>query len=101
MNRLRAFGIDGFFSVVVASAEEGVAKPDPEIFRIALHRADCTPEQAVMIGDRLDNDIAPANLLGMTTVRIMRGFGQYASPDRDEMTPDYTVNHLSELCEIL
>ncbi len=96
--RLRSFGIDRYFDVVVASAEEGIAKPDPQIFRLALSRAQCKPGQAVMIGDRLDNDIAPAKRLGMTTVRIMRGFGRFAVPACPEEFPDDTVSSLRELC---
>ena len=30
-------------------------------FRTALQKADCKPHNAVMVGDRLDNDIVPAN----------------------------------------
>ena len=49
------FGILKYFNLVVASAEEGVAKPDKRIFEIALERAGCAPEEAFMIGDRIDN----------------------------------------------
>jgi len=35
---LRATGIEEFFRVVVSSGTEGVAKPDPEIFRRAVAR---------------------------------------------------------------
>ena len=101
VQRLRAFGIDRYFDVVIASAEEGLAKPNPAIFRLALHRAGCLPSQAGMVGDRLDNDIAPANLLGMTTFRVMRGFGSLAVPAKPEEIPDFTVNDLDALCELL
>ncbi|MBR4040277.1 MAG: HAD-IA family hydrolase, partial [Clostridia bacterium] len=57
-----------YIDIVVASAEEGVAKPDKRIFEIALERADCKRSEAAMIGDRLDNDIVPANELGMYTI---------------------------------
>lgn len=86
-----------YFSTVVASAEEGVAKPDPEIFRRALERAGCKPENAVMIGDRPDNDIFPAKRVGMKTVRILQGFSAYLSPENEEYMADYTVGELSEL----
>ena len=59
--RLTAFGIRQYLDLVVASAEEGVAKPDLRIFQIALDRANCKPEEAVMVGDRIDNDVFPAN----------------------------------------
>ena len=54
-----------------------------------------------MIGDRLDNDIAPAAMLGMVTVRILRGFGKFAPISSEYEKPDYTVNDLYEICSIL
>ena len=42
--------------IVLASAEEGISKPNPEMFHRALIAANCWPDNAVMIGDRLDHD---------------------------------------------
>ena len=95
--RLHRFGLLPFIDLLVASAEEGVAKPDPAIFRIALERADCKPRHAAMIGDRLDNDIAPANALGMLTVRVKQGFSRYAEPQHDGEKPCITVRSLPEI----
>lgn len=58
---------------MIASAEEGISKPNPRIFEIALGRADCKAEHAVMIGDRIDNDVVPAKKMGMKTVWIRQG----------------------------
>ena len=44
--RLKEFGILQYIDLVIASAEEGVAKPDKRIFEIALNRAACKPQQA-------------------------------------------------------
>ena len=98
--RLEGMGIRRYFDVIVSSAEEGVAKPDPRIFNIALTRAGCTPEQAVMIGDRVDNDIVPAKQMGMKTVWIKQGVGKYWNIQGDCETPEYEVNSLSELLSI-
>ncbi len=98
--RLEEMGIRRYFDVIVSSAEEGVAKPDPRIFNIALIRAGCTPEQAVMIGDRIDNDIVPAKQMGMKTVWIRQGVGRYWNIQGDCETPEYEVNSLSELLSI-
>ena len=54
---MEKFGIRKYIDVIVASAEEGVAKPDRRMFEIALERANCSANQAVMIGDRIDYDI--------------------------------------------
>ena len=98
--RLAKFGLLPFFEVVCASAEEGIAKPDPEIFRRALTRAGCAPADAVMIGDRTDNDIAPAKTLGMQTVLIRQGYGGYHIVHHEGEIPDVTVDGLLELLEI-
>ncbi len=39
---------------------------------MALEHAKCQPHEAVMIGDRLDNDILPAKALGFKTDEIRR-----------------------------
>ena len=98
--RLTAFGIRQYLDLVVASAEEGVAKPDLQIFQIALDRANCKPEESVMVGDRIDNDIIPANKIGMTTVWIRQGYGGCAEPKAKEELPDYTVHNLTEVAEL-
>lgn len=99
-DRLRAFGILESVDLVIASAEEGVCKPDLKIFEIALEKASCIPQNAVMIGDRLDNDIAPANMPGMKTIWIKQGFGKYSAPKDEMEKPNYIVHNLSEACKL-
>lgn len=97
--RLEKFGILEYIDVVVASAEEGIAKPDKRIFEIALERAGCEPKEAAMVGDRLDNDIVPANEIGMYTIWIKQGNWKDACPREELEQPDMVVESLSELCE--
>ena len=98
--RLANFNVHQYIDLVIASAEEGVEKPDLRIFQLALERANCKPEEAVMVGDRIDNDIIPANKIGMTTVWIKQGFGSYAEPKTVEEQPNYIVNNLAEITEL-
>ena len=99
--RLERIGLLKYIDLVIASAEEGVAKPDLRLFQIALERANCKPEEAVMVGDRIDNDIIPANKIGMKTVWIRQGFGKYYKPNSAEDEPDWTVNTLNEIIDLL
>ena len=99
-NRLAAYGIRDYFSVVLSSEEEGISKPNPEFFRRAIIRSGCLPEEAYMIGDRPDNDIAPAKALGMHTVRIRQGLGGLMPVKNDEARADYTVDSLTDLLGI-
>ena len=99
--RLREWGLAHYFDVIVSSAEEGLEKPDPRIFHLALERAGCAPEQAIMVGDRLDNDIVPAKRLGMKTIWIRQGWGGVPEPKSVEETPDIQVCDLEKLRKIL
>ncbi|MFR5876292.1 MAG: HAD family hydrolase [Eubacterium sp.] len=99
--RLEKWGLLKYIDIVVASAEEGVSKPNPKIFNIALSKAECDAQNSVMIGDRLDNDIVPANKIGMKTIWIKQGFAVYQTPKSKHETADYTVNSLSELLRVL
>ncbi len=99
--RLGHQGILKFINLIVASAEEGVAKPDRRIFEIALERSNCKPVNAIMIGDRIDNDIIPAKRMGMNTIWIKQGFGQYWNIKEEIEKPDFVINNLTELCNLL
>ena len=68
--RLRNFGIDSYIDLIISSADVGLAKANLAIFKLALQQANCLAKHAVMIGDRLDNDILPAKQLGMRTIWI-------------------------------
>lgn len=56
--------------VMVTSEEAGVTKPNPEIFHIILNRLNCTPSEAVMIGDSWESDILGAYNIGMKCIWI-------------------------------
>ena len=86
--RLRTFGILQYIDVVAASSDEGFNKPDERLFEVALQKANCRPDQAIMIGDRIDNDIVPAKRLGMKTIWIRQGLGRYWSIRRKDEMPD-------------
>lgn len=98
--RIDRWGIGKYFDVVVASAEAGCNKPDPEIFRLALKKAGCDPSEAYMVGDRLDNDIVPAKKLGMKTIWVRQEYAIYQNIDDESMRPDHIADCLAELKEL-
>ena len=56
----------------------GRAKPDPEPFRRVLAAAGVAPQDATMVGDTYDEDIAPAAALGMRTIHVGADVGSVA-----------------------
>jgi putative hydrolase of the HAD superfamily len=73
------------FDGVVISGDEGIHKPQPEIFRLGAERVDLPPEECVFVDDLREN-CAGAEAVGMTAV-LHRG-------------ADRTVPRLEELLEI-
>ncbi len=99
--RLENWGIADCFSVIASSCELGVSKPDPHIFEKALAMAGCSAAQAVMIGDRLDNDIIPAKQCGLQTVWIRRGLAAYQPKELGEGYADFMIDDLSDIKELI
>jgi FMN phosphatase YigB (HAD superfamily) len=72
--KLRALGLDGWFSVVLCSSdpEIGALKPDPRGFLAACEHWRIDPGDVLVVGDRFDVDAAGADAAGMPHVIIGR-----------------------------
>lgn len=69
VNRLlEKYNLKLYFKAIAISEELKMQKPDSRIFLWALEKTKTPPQEAVMIGDRLDYDILPAKKLGMQTI---------------------------------
>ena len=68
------------FDVRVISGIEGVEKPDPDIYRLAIERAGVQPRECVHVGDSIANDLEPATAVGMKAVMIDRSASFPESP---------------------
>ena len=66
---LEEWGILDAFDVVVGSGDEGVMKPDPRIFQIALDQLSVAPEESVFVDDFIEN-VESARNLGMQAVHF-------------------------------
>lgn len=96
---LARVGLDDLVDAVVSSRDVGARKPDQEFFEAALRQAgvDGKPvraRRAVMVGDRLDTDIAGARATGLRAV--------WYDPLRrslvaGEPVPDAIITRLAEL----
>lgn len=101
LNRIRALKLEKYFDMFTFSEEVGKNKPALEIFQLALRKANCSPSEAVMVGDNVKTDIAGANKIGMISIWIRRGIFKNVEPDSQLETPNYTIYTLNELIDIL
>ncbi|HEY5190094.1 MAG TPA: HAD-IA family hydrolase [Solirubrobacteraceae bacterium] len=70
---LAGVGLAGLIDGVVSSAAAGARKPDPAIFVRGLEVAGATPEEALHVGDSLEEDIAGAAAAGLPALWCNRG----------------------------
>ncbi|HEX2255001.1 MAG TPA: HAD-IA family hydrolase [Thermoanaerobaculia bacterium] len=69
---LEELGLGSFFAAVVFSAEVGVEKPHPAIFHAALEVLGVAPEEALHVGDRMQEDVEGALATGMEALLLVR-----------------------------
>lgn len=95
-------GLDLRLDVVASSATYGVAKPDPAFFRRIVADCGVPAGEITYVGDRLDNDVLPAQSVGMRAVFIRRGPWGYIHAHWPEMAQvRHRIDGLDELPDIL
>ena len=90
---LAEHGLLAHLDSVVVSSEVGYRKPHPSLFRRALSDLGVEAAEAVFVGDRMPEDIAGAQAVGMRAVLTH----QYRQEEPDGGTPDAIIAHLREL----
>lgn len=78
----QTFELGKYFDVILPSYETGRIKPDPEIFQIVLDRLGVTPEEAVMVGDNLRDDVRAAEDVGMRGILVDRNSAKHRHPEQ-------------------
>lgn len=94
---LDSYGLGHVFSHHAVSGTLGFRKPDPRLFLAASRALDVDPRNCIVVGDRIDNDIAPALRLGMRAVLFATGRHMEQQPRSWEEIPDVTVRTVGEL----
>ena len=94
-------GFEGIFDRVFGSDDLGMDKPEHRFFLHAMSEVGCKPEEAVMVGDRIDNDIIPSKELGMHSVRVRTGYFAADTAKNDAERADAEIDSLTELAEAI
>jgi 4-nitrophenyl phosphatase len=78
-----------------------LGKPSATTARLAADRLGVPPEDCVLVGDRLDTDVAMGETAGMTTVLVRTGVEDDASTENGGVDPDYVVDSLADVPALL
>ena len=79
-------GLMQYFAVVAHPEQVDTKAPDARMWRRALQETGVSADRAVHVGNRIDNDVRPANQAGLQTIWLLRG----------EAPPSPTVEQLTE-----
>jgi putative hydrolase of the HAD superfamily len=94
-------GLVGFFDTMGVSDDLGLHKPDPALFARTIEIAGVEAGRTVMVGDRLDYDVRPAQATGMRTVWMLRGEAPDAPTPEQLSVPDVAIDALERLPDAL
>ena len=82
-----ALELEPLLDGIVTSAEAGARKPAPAIFEQALELAGVPADDAIHVGDTLDEDVAGARAAGIEPVLIRRGERPGRAGRADDLEP--------------
>jgi 2-phospho-L-lactate transferase/gluconeogenesis factor (CofD/UPF0052 family)/FMN phosphatase YigB (HAD superfamily) len=95
-NKIDRLGIASYFDKII---NEGPPSHSYWLGEI-LDEYGLEPDEAVVVGDRAQDEVRAGNTLGLTTVWLKRGrFGEVEPREGDE--PDYTIGFLAQLSTLI
>ena len=95
------FDLQGLISATVSSSKHGLMKPHPSIFAAALQLVSVDPQDAIMVGDSVRQDVEGALRAGMRAVLLHRGGGPHASEVQLAAGGVPIIRSLRELPELI
>jgi putative hydrolase of the HAD superfamily len=93
--KITQLGLSALVDAVLISEREGIRKPDPKIFHLALARLGAEASEAWFVGDNPDDDIAGALAVGLRT--FWRECADWPRPT----TQCETIRSLDELLSLV
>ena len=97
LTHLQNFGIENLFDSIVTFDDTDEHKPSPKPLLIALSKMNVNPQNAVFVGDMIE-DILTGKRAGVKTIAMIREDKPYQLKDElVKYNPDYFVSNLSEI----
>lgn len=93
--------INAVAGVVGREPDVMLGKPSEPAQRIVRDRLGLPPADCLVVGDRLDTDIALGERAGMTTALVRTGVTDDRDLDRSDVRPDYVLDSLADVGSVL
>lgn len=96
IDHFKSTGIHDFIDTYVFSYYLRKRKPRPEIYLEALNRLNAKPEEGVMVGNLLKEDVWGAQQVGMQGIWLNKEM----APNETKIIPDATIKKIADLLRI-
>jgi 4-nitrophenyl phosphatase len=93
-------GAAAWYSIIVTATDVQpivAGKPFPFLMDLSLEKLGSKNEETLVIGDRLETDIAAGQVVGCPTALVLSGVSTREQAEQWSPTPDIIANDLSEL----
>ncbi|WP_126663536.1 HAD-IIA family hydrolase [Haloterrigena salifodinae] len=78
-----------------------LGKPSSVAAAAAMDRLNAAPDRTLVVGDRLNTDIALGERAGMTTALVLTGVTDRADVESSEIQPDHVLESLADVATLL
>jgi HAD superfamily hydrolase (TIGR01549 family) len=89
--------IADYFELIIDSAVEGVRKPAPKIFELALERMKISTQEAAHVGDMYGSDVLGARDVGIKPI----WYNTYKTAAFGDYQPEHVIERLDQMLEFL
>lgn len=96
-SKIKAVDIEKYFNEIIVSREEGIAKPDKEVYFRLCNRLGVEPNECIFVGDNYNTDILGAINANITAVWINTDF----KGDLQEEEYGYQISTIDNLHLVL
>jgi FMN phosphatase YigB (HAD superfamily) len=95
--KLKKLGIKNHFTYIGFDEYQKLGLTKKDCFKEFCKKLKMKPSEVLVVGDNLTNEIAIANKMGMTTIRILTGSRKKLQPKTDYEIPDYSFKKITHV----
>jgi 4-nitrophenyl phosphatase len=93
-------GAGAILAAIVAATQAQptiIGKPEPDMYRMAIERMHVSAEDTLVVGDRLETDIAGGQKIGCPTALVLSGVSSRQAAEKWQPSPDWVTEDLTAL----
>ena len=92
---LKELDLEKYFDLILGSSKQLKLKPHTEMLEYCMNKMNVKSSETIMIGDSI-NDIAPSNLIGITSIFVEYGYGE-----NENQKSTYSIRKFKNIIDII